>query len=146
MKKVAIIIVTLAIVGGGVFAISRSGNDKNTANTTSNSTSIKSTTSSSTTNTTPSQTTADNTITYTDNGFTPSTLTVKAGSKVTIKNTSSGTLQFDSDPHPQHTDDPEINVGIINSGESQTVTVTKTGTHGYHNHLNPGDRGTLVVD
>ena len=86
-----------------------------------------------------------NTITYSGSGFSPATLSVKAGTTVTIKNTSSGDLQFDSDPHPDHTDDPELNVGLITSGQSKTVTVTTTGSHGYHNHLSATDKGTLVV-
>lgn len=85
------------------------------------------------------------TITYSDSGFSPSTLTVKAGTKVTIKNTSSGDMQFDSDPHPVHTDDPELNVGVVGPGESMAFTPTVTGTHGYHNHLDPSKTGTLIV-
>ncbi len=85
------------------------------------------------------------TITYTSNGFDPASLTVTSGSSVTIKNNSSSLLQFDSDPHPEHTDDPELNVGTISPGQSKTITVTKTGSHGYHNHLNPSDTGVLVV-
>ncbi|HSX23610.1 MAG TPA: cupredoxin domain-containing protein [Candidatus Saccharimonadales bacterium] len=88
---------------------------------------------------------AENTITYTNDGFSPQNLTVKAGTKVTIKNNSSRVLQFDSDPHPEHTDDPELNIGSISPGSSKTVTVTVTGSHGYHNHLSPGDTGALIV-
>ena len=85
-------------------------------------------------------------ISYTNDGFSPNSLTVKSGDTVTIKNTSSGTLQFDSDPHPQHTANPELNVGEVASGESKTFTVTKKGEHGYHNHLNSRDTGMLVVE
>jgi plastocyanin len=85
------------------------------------------------------------TITYSDNGFSPSSTTVKAGDTVAIKNTSSGDLQFDSDPHPVHTDDTELNVGTVGSGKTVTFTVTAKGAFGFHNHLNPGDKGSITI-
>lgn len=144
MKAVVIIVVIIAILGGGAAVLSKGSNkDSNTPAQTS--AAVSTPTSSSTTPAASDQTT-ENTITYTDNGFTPATLTVKAGTKITVKNASSQPLQFDSDPHPEHTDDPEINIGSIDPGQSQTITVTKTGSHGYHNHLNADDTGTLVVE
>jgi plastocyanin len=89
--------------------------------------------------------TAAATITYSDSGFSPSKTTVKAGDTVAIKNTSSSELQFDSDPHPVHTDDEELNVGTVAPGETAKFTVTTKGTFGFHNHLNPGDTGTIVI-
>jgi plastocyanin len=98
---------------------------------------------------TPSDETTDTAattlITYDNNGFTPANVTVKAGSQIMIINNSSGSLQFSSDPHPVHTDNPELNQVTLTAGKSQTFTVTKTGTWGYHNHLNSGDKGTIVV-
>ncbi len=49
-------------------------------------------------------------------------------------------------PHPIHTDDPDLNVGTVKPGESMTFTVTKTGEYGYHNHLNPSDKGRITVE
>lgn len=85
------------------------------------------------------------TITYSDSGFSPSLTTVKAGDTVAIKNTSSGDLQFDSDPHPVHTDDTELNVGTVAPGQTSTFTVTTKGTFGFHNHLNPGDKASITI-
>jgi plastocyanin len=85
------------------------------------------------------------TITYSDSGFSPSKTTVKSGDTVAIKNTSSSDMQFDSDPHPVHTDDEELNAGAVAPGQTVTFTVTTEGTFGFHNHLNPGDTGTIVV-
>lgn len=88
----------------------------------------------------------ENTIVYSDDGFGQKSLTVKAGSIVSIRNNSSRILQFDSDPHPQHTDNPELNIGNISPGHQRSVTVTKTGSHGFHNHANDDHTGTLVVE
>lgn len=139
-KSVLIIVLVIVVLAGGAFALSK--NKKNDTSTTSSTSSSSSTPSS---DSNSSSSTATDTITYTNNGFSPSSITVKVGTKVTIKNNSSAALQFDSNPHPDHTDDPELNVGTISAGSSATVTVNNTGSHGYHNHLRSGDTGTIVV-
>lgn len=134
-SKIIGAVVVVVVLGGALnFGIGRSG-DKST----------KTANSSSTTTSSSSQSSAPNTITYTDNGFSPSVLTVKSGTTVTIKNSSSQPLQFDSNPHPQHTDDPELNVGEVAPGASTTFTVTTTGSHEYHNHFSSADGGTIIV-
>lgn len=148
MVVMAIAVLVLAVGSGAyVLSVAKSDNPK-TDSADTNTPSPKPSTSTSTdtgnSNTDTSVPSAA-TITYSNSGFDPATMTVTAGSKVTIKNTSSRTLDFNSDPHPQHTDDPELNAGLISSGESKTITVTKTGSHSYHNHLSPGDTGTLIV-
>ena len=85
------------------------------------------------------------TITFTNNGFSPATLTVKKGTKVTVVNSSSSDVQFSSDDHPTHREDPEINMEILTPGESGSFTVTTVGTHGFHDHVDDSKTGTLVV-
>jgi plastocyanin len=86
------------------------------------------------------------TITYSDTGFSPATITVKSGDTVAIKNTSSSDVHFDSDPHPVHTDNTELNVDEVAAGQTKTFTVTTKGTFGYHNHLAPSEKGEIVVE
>jgi plastocyanin len=95
--------------------------------------------------TTADSTTSAVTITYSNSGFSPATVTVKSGGTVTIKNTSSKTVDFDSDPHPSHTDDSQLNAGPIAAGQSKTITVTTTGSFSYHNHLNSSEAGKIVI-
>ncbi len=85
-------------------------------------------------------------ILYTDSGFQPSTLKVKANTMVHVVNQSSMSLQFSSDDHPTHLKDPELNMEAIQPGKEAMLKVTKTGTWGYHNHLKPTDRGTIEVE
>lgn len=89
---------------------------------------------------------ASATITYSDSGYSPKTITVKAGDTVAIKNTTSHDMQFDSDPHPVHTNNPELNVDLVSPGQTLTFTVNTKGTFGYHDHLNPSDTGTIIVE
>ena len=87
------------------------------------------------------------TITYDGSNFSPSSVTVKSGASLTIKNNSSSAeLDFDSDPHPVHTDNPELNAGDIEVGQSKTITVKNKGEWGYHNHHNPSQGGTIIIE
>lgn len=88
---------------------------------------------------------ANVTITYTDNGFEPSSVTVKAGEVVKVVNNSSSSLQFSSDDHPTHTHDPELNQSVQASGESVTFTLERPGEWGFHDHLNSRHTGIITV-
>lgn len=84
-------------------------------------------------------------ITYDGSSFSLSNSAVSSGSAVKITNNSSDELNFDSDPHPVHTDNPELNAGSIAPKESKTITLTKKGSWGFHNHLDPSQHGTITV-
>lgn len=84
-------------------------------------------------------------VTYTSSGFSPAMTTVKSGASVTLENKTSEEIQVDSDPHPVHTDDTDLNVGAIGAGQSKTVTLTKKGAFGFHNHLDPSDTARITI-
>lgn len=144
MKKssVVLIVIVALVLAVGAFALTRKSSKPAPATTTG--ASSQTVTQSAGTSPSSEQSSAA-TITYSDNGFSPAKLTVQSGSTVTIKNTSSQPMQLDSNPHPVHTDDTDLNVGLVEPGQSKTFTVHKTGTFGYHNHLNPSDTGTIVI-
>lgn len=144
MKIAVIVIATLAIIGGGIWALSNNS-DQNTIKTTT-STNQNNSSGNSSANQTPATAQESVTITYTEEAFIPDTVKVKSGGKVTVKNDSSSEIQFNSSPHPQHTDDPELNIGSIDPGSSKTFTVTVTGSHSYHNHLFPNNTGIIIVE
>lgn len=85
------------------------------------------------------------TIRFTDDGFSPATLTVPVGATVTIQNDSDRTVDFSSDPHPTHTLYPFLNAGDVAPGESATVTIPRAGSFGYHDHLDPSKKGTIIA-
>ena len=79
------------------------------------------------------------TITITAAGVSPKNVTVTPGSRVTFVNNDSRPHEMNSDPHPQHTDCPEINVGFISAGQSGTTQNLNTvRTCGFHDHNQPG--------
>ncbi len=86
------------------------------------------------------------TIHYTDNGFVPSTVTIKVGQTVKFVNDTNEKMWVASDPHPSHTGyagfDEDRGAA---KGESYQFTFSKAGTWGFHNHLSSGDKGKVVV-
>lgn len=88
-------------------------------------------------------------INITDEGFVPSLLIVKSGDSLTWVNKSSKKVQVGSDNHPTHTLNSELTNGQFTielaPEESATVTLTKTGNWGYHDHLTPSTKGTVSV-
>lgn len=94
----------------------------------------------------PTATNSADTVTLTATGFNPDILTVKVGMTVTWINKSGEEAAIDSDPHPIHTSYPPLNLGTVADGASVSLTFDKAGTYHYHNHLNPSERGTIVVE
>ena len=99
--------------------------------------------------TTPSPTPAA-TITITTSGVSPKSVTVARGSQVQFINNDNTFHEMASNPHPEHTDCPEINsVGFLSPGQShQTGNLNTSRTCGFHDHDNPnntGLQGSIVI-
>lgn len=90
------------------------------------------------------------TVTFSDSGVDFATVTVKSGGTVTWTNSGSNTIAVASNPHPTHTDNQELTNGQstlqLTPGASATVTLSKKGTWGYHNHLDLSVGGKVVVE
>ena len=90
------------------------------------------------------------TITIGSGGVSPSSVSITVGQSVTFVNNSGSTHEMDSDPHPQHTDCPQINaVGTIGNGQTKlTNAFTTARTCGFHDHLqdtNNSLKGTITI-
>lgn len=78
------------------------------------------------------------TITITASGVSPKNVTVAPGSRVTFTNNDSRRHDMSSDPHPAHTDCPEVTVGDLGPGESRTTqNLNISRTCGFHDHNQP---------
>lgn len=86
------------------------------------------------------------TVTVTSSGFVPQTLTIKAGTKVVWTNKSGVAVSVNSALHPTHLLYPPLNLGEVADGSSVQLVFDKPGAYNYHNHLNPGQTGTIVVE
>ncbi|MFB6212253.1 MAG: cupredoxin domain-containing protein [Candidatus Magasanikbacteria bacterium] len=103
----------------------------------------------------------ENIVTYTENGFSPSSLTIQQGETVTFRNESSSGMWVASAVHPTHTryDGTSLNEHCteggsnsfdackgITPGKSWSFTFDKAGEWNYHNHSNASHTGTIVVE
>ncbi len=88
---------------------------------------------------------SQNTVTLTSSGFEPANLAIKVGETVTWVNRSGGVSTVNSEPHPIHTNYLPLNLGSFPDGGTLSLTFDKPGMYGYHNHLNPSERGTITV-
>lgn len=103
---------------------------------------------------------ADVVVTYTDEDFFPQTVNVNTGDEVVFVNESSQGMWMTSAVHPTHEvysgtslnehcnngDDAFDVCTAVNPGEEWSFVFDKTGEWGYHNHVNVGYTGTVVVN
>lgn len=84
------------------------------------------------------------TITIGSNGaISPSTVTITRGGRVTFVNSHNQAHDMSSNPHPEHSDCPELNqVGFLSAGQSRTSGNLNTArTCGFHDHNQPSNTG-----
>lgn len=91
-----------------------------------------------------------NTLVIQNNTICPQALTVSRGTQLTILNSDSRTHEMDSDPHPEHTDCPELNqIGFLNSGQSRQSgnlnTARKCGLHDHNSPDTAGLKATITI-
>lgn len=91
------------------------------------------------------------TITIGANGaVSPAQVTIAVGQSVTFVNNNSRGHDMSSDPHPSHTDCPQVNaVGTLATGQTKlTNAFTTARTCGFHDHNQPENsslQGRIVI-
>src|SRR5689334_13742229 len=80
----------------------------------------------------------------------PKQLMAPPGTRVLFVNNDTRRHDMASDPHPEHTDCPELNqVGVLNPNQSrESGNLVTTRTCGFHDHDNPDNvnlRGSIVI-
>jgi len=88
--------------------------------------------------TTGSPVMANNAVTIQNMAFSPASLTIKVGDKVTWTNQ-------DSVGHSATADDNSFDTGVIAQGQSGSNTFSKAGTYTYHCSVHPSMHGTIIV-
>ena len=104
----------------------------------------------SSTPTEPTNPVLTNTITITASGVSPKDVQISPGTRVLFKNEDSRAHNMSSDPHPEHTDCPEINqVGLLAPGQSrETGNLNLVRTCSFHDHDLPNSAslsGAIVI-
>ncbi|MBI5420956.1 MAG: hypothetical protein HZA35_01440 [Parcubacteria group bacterium] len=100
-------------------------------------------------------------VTYTNAGFSSSSLTIKKGETVTFENKSTRKMWVASSKHPTHRDYPGSDIKKCGTesastifdackgfapGESWSFTFNEVGTWKYHDHLSPKNFGSITVE
>jgi plastocyanin len=97
----------------------------------------------------PGGSTNTTTITITSAGVSPRDITVAVGGRATFVNSDSTPHDMASDPHPEHTNCPEITVGFVAAGQSrQTENLNRARVCTYHDHNQPSNanlQGTIRI-
>ncbi len=97
--------------------------------------------------TSQNETVMEDAVTYGESGFSPDTLRIKVGATVSFKNQRSESMWIASNPHPIHTDYSGFDAKRgYTKGESYSFTFTQSGSWKYHDHLNPGTGGIIIVE
>jgi len=89
-------------------------------------------------------------VEYSAGGFEPREIKVKRGTTVDFVNRTDMPLWAASDPHPEHTDYPELDAGVmtgehVKPGKDFQFKFDKIGTWKYHNHSVPEHTATITV-
>ncbi len=140
-KTLVKIIAVLVLIGAVVVVLGKLGNKSAQP---SNVTSQPETSTQGTGGTVPKETIVN--INLTSSGFDPKTVTVKTGTRVIWLNKSAVAATVNSAVHPTHQVYPPLNLGEFPDGSSVQLVFDKAGTYKYHNHLNPAQTGTVVVE
>lgn len=102
---------------------------------------------------------AIHTITYSDDGYTPASITINKGDTVVFSNKSTRPAWTASDVHPTHKAYPGSGIDKCGNpdpnnfdacrgyapGEDYSFTFNQVGTWEYHNHSNSRHGGTVIV-
>jgi len=90
----------------------------------------------------PSTPTPAATFTITPEGVSPRSATIALGDRVLFLNSDARTHSMASDPHPDHTDCPNINqVGFLRPGDRrETGNFVTARVCGFHDHDAPNDQ------
>lgn len=86
-------------------------------------------------------------VTILSSGFSPKEIKIKVGETVTWMNSDSEDHQVNSGPHPVHTVYPPLNtVSLLKPDQQKSLSFPDKGTYQYHDHLNPSQFGSVIVE
>lgn len=86
-------------------------------------------------------------VRYTNDGFSPKSLTVAVGTMVEFVNESARPMWVASNEHPEHALLPTFDqFETVDTGGTYTYVFDKPGTWSYHDHINPSLEGVIIVE
>ena len=159
-RKIVGGVVVIIVIIGGWFLLSSTPAKAPTTITQTPVTTTPTTSSTTTVTTTTTVSKTGVTILYSDQGFSPSSITLPLGSTVMFVNQSTKNMWVASAMHPTHIvysgtslseHCPDTNNSTfdqcvaVTQGNTFSFTFNKEGIWKYHNHTSSGDRGTITI-
>ena len=144
MRTLARISGAVALATAAAFVIVACGSSSSSPSSTSGS-------SPTTPTTPPTDAVTTNTVTIAGSVATPKNIRVARGTQVTFVNSDNQQHNMTSNPHPEHSDCPEINaVGLMSIGQTKRTDnmVTNRAVCGFHDHDLPdvaGLQGSITI-
>lgn len=86
------------------------------------------------------------TISYDGAMFTPEFVVIHLGDKVTVENSSLKAMEIAAGRHENHKTLNGFQEKIVGSKEEYTFTPLESGVFDLHDHFNPKNLGTLIID
>ncbi len=137
-NKIIIALVVLIVVVGGILLLV-TGQKKSSSEMTSSNPSQQ-------TNPANSPQNQQNaTVTLTNSGFDPATLTVKPGTRVIWVNKMGEAATVNSAEYPNNLAYPPLNLGEFNTGSSVQLVFDKPGTYKYYDYKHRTNTGVIIV-
>ena len=135
-KVIIGIIIAIIIIGGGAYFLSKSNSPQTEMQNMPTRSQTQGQTQANPTTTT--DTMGKNNVTIQNFAYSPASLTVKVGDKVTWTNQ-------DSIGHSATADDNSFDTGVLAQGQSGSETFSKAGTFTYHCSVHPNMKATIIV-
>lgn len=134
-KSVLIAVVVIVVLGIGGFLIFGKSNKNSSTTSSSSSMDMSNMSSSSSSSSTPVATNAVSVVNF---SYSPTSITVKKGTKVTWTNN-------DSTQHTVTADNGSFDSGTLDPGKSFSQTFNTAGTFAYHCNFHSNMHGTVIV-
>lgn len=138
MKALIGIVIAIIVIGGGVYLVNQSHSSSSQMKDSPMPTQVQAQAQTNPPSGTTQATADKNAVTIQNFAFSPATLTVKVGDKVTWTNQ-------DSAGHSATADDGSFDTGVLAQGKSGSITFSKVGTFTYHCSVHPMMKGTIIV-
>lgn len=84
-------------------------------------------------------------VRITASGISPRAVRVRPGGQVTLLNDDGVAHELASSPHPSHGGCPELNVGVLDAGESITVVMPSPASCGFHDEEAPAVQALVEI-
>ncbi|PSO43017.1 hypothetical protein BRC19_03110 [Candidatus Saccharibacteria bacterium QS_5_54_17] len=147
MAKILLGVAAVVVLGVGVWAFTQTGNNDGGDTSSRAETSQSSDQTNGDRQAQNNEQPSEHAVAFTNEGFSPETITIEQGETVTWTNKSQEKMWVASSVHPTHNQLPGFDQREgVDEGASYSYQFQKKGEWSYHNHLRPSDKGTVIVE